>query len=225
MRKNVILLCIVIFLGVLAFNLNILYADNTPYPKDNPKEDLAPTEVCVYTDVGYLGYEKCWKVKPGQRYVLVNKVPPGFGNKISSIRMGYLTKLFIFRNAYFADNRLFISDDDGDGLADFGEPQIFKTFYLIGNGSQDGCISPVLNENIDPESSIFTKGNRKIKLTIFLKHFTLLIIENIVDHGVYFIIGQWFHVYSSHVPIYPEHGRFTGADVQIGCITFNRKLK
>ena len=108
MKKNVILICLAILLGVLAVNLNILYADNMPYPKDNPKEDLAPNEVCVYTDVGFMGYELCWEVNPGRRYVLVNKLPPVFRNKISSIRLGYMIDCFIFRNAYFTDNRLFI---------------------------------------------------------------------------------------------------------------------
>jgi hypothetical protein len=114
MKKNDILIYVSILLAVLAFNPNILYADNTPYPKDNPKGELDPNEVYVYTDAGYLGYEKCWEVKPGQRYVLVDKLPPEFTKTISSIRMNHWINLIIFQDAYFAGSRLWITGSIAD---------------------------------------------------------------------------------------------------------------
>jgi len=112
MKKNVISIYVVILLGVLAFNLNILYADNAPYPKNNPKEDLAPTEVCVYTDAGYLGYEKCWKQGGvGEYFHVGNNLPSEFVNTISSIRLGSEVECLVFKDDYYKGNRTLCTKD------------------------------------------------------------------------------------------------------------------
>ena len=110
MKKNIILICITILLGVLVFNLNILYADNTPYPKDKPKAQLAPNEVCVYTAAGYFGYEKCWKRQAGEKF-LVNVLPPEFVNTISSIRVGEEVGCLMFEHDNYGGDRFFCSRD------------------------------------------------------------------------------------------------------------------
>ena len=112
MKKNVISIYVVILLGVLAFNLNILYADNAPYPKNNPKEDLAPTEVCVYTDAGYFGYEKCWKHGGvGEYFHVGNNLPSEFVNTISSIRVGSEVECMVFTDDYYKGFRILYTKD------------------------------------------------------------------------------------------------------------------
>ena len=108
MKKNDILIGVVILLGVFAFTLNILYADNTPYSKDNPKGELAYNEVCVYTAAGYFGYEKCWK-QGGEGEWLIDKLPPEFINTISSIRLGENVGCLMFEHDYYEGDRFFCS--------------------------------------------------------------------------------------------------------------------
>ena len=112
MKKKVILICVIIFLGVLVFNLNLLYADNTSFPKDKPKAQLAPNEVCVYTDAGFMGYELCWKHGgEGEYFDEGNNLPSEFVNTISSIRIGPEVVCLVFSNDYYKGERTLFYED------------------------------------------------------------------------------------------------------------------
>ena len=94
-----------------------------------------------------------------------------------------------------------------------------------GNVAEHRAGAAVLVEGVDAEARQLGDLERKVGLEELLVRLALLVVHDVVDHAVHFLVRQRGHVDALHVAIDADHRRHAGGQMQVGRIVLDSECQ